>query len=431
VLRTIEQASDEAGEVQTHACRLCGARLSHTFVDLGMSPLCESFLTAGQLDEVEPFYPLHVWICGECLLVQLAAYVPAEEIFRDYAYFSSYSDSWVAHAARYTDTISKRLGLDETSLVLELGSNDGYLLQYFIRKGIPAFGIDPAGNVVVEARARGVETIVDFFDSRLARQLVEEGRRADLVVANNVLAQVPELNDFVAGIEAVLAEHGVVTVEVPHLARLVEGLQYDTIYHEHYSYFSLTTLVRLFGRHGLEVFDVEELPSHGGSLRIYVQRRGDQAQQVQPSVAALLEWEHERAYDTVEGYRDFGRGVAETRWSLLELLIGLRREGKRLAGYGAPGKGNTLLNACGIRTDLLEFTVDRNPHKWGKFLPGTHIPIYPTERMGEERPDYILILPWNLEREIAPQLAYAQEWGARLIVPIPHPRVLPEGGGAS
>jgi SAM-dependent methyltransferase len=408
-----------------HACRLCGAGLDATLVDLGKSPLCESFLTRAQLEQMEPFYPLHVRICGVCLLAQLEAYVPASEIFADYAYFSAYSDSWVTHARNYTDMITERLGLTQASLVLELASNDGYLLQHFVSKGIPSLGIDPAANVVEAAASRGVETIVDFFDVRLARQLVAEGRRADLVVANNVLAQVPELNDFVAAIELVLASHGVVTIEVPHIVRLVEELQFDTIYHEHYSYFSLTTLVRLFRDHGLELFDVDELRSHGGSLRVYGRRITDDRYPVEAAVGNLLARERDGGYGTLEGYLDFGRRVAETKWGLLELLIGLRRDGKRIVGYGAPGKGNTLLNYCGIRTDLLEYTVDRNPHKQGKFLPGTHIPIYAPEMIEATRPDHILILPWNLEREIAAQLEYAREWGARLIVPIPEPRTLP------
>ena len=405
-------------------CRLCGTPLRHTFVDLGKSPLCESFLAAEQLDGVEHFYPLHVRICEECLLAQLEAYVPASEIFTDYAYFSAYSDSWVEHARVYAERMIERFDLGANSLVLELASNDGYLLQHFVQRGIPTLGIDPAANVADEARARGVETIVDFFDSRLARQLAAEGRRADLIAANNVLAQVPGLNDFVAGIEIVLTDDGVATIEVPHLVRLIEGLQFDTIYHEHYSYFSLTTMVRLFAEQGLEVFDVEELPSHGGSLRVYVQRQGNAVRRPGERVARLLEQERAGDYDSLAGYRDFSARVADVKWSLLELLIGLRREGKQVVGYGAPGKGNTLLNYCGIRTDLLDYTVDRNPHKHGKFLPGTQIPIYPPERIQETQPDYLLILPWNLQKEIAAQLSYVREWGGKLIVPIPHPEVL-------
>jgi SAM-dependent methyltransferase len=405
-------------------CRLCGTPLEQTFVDLGKSPLCESFLSAEQLEGEEHFYPLHVRICRECLLVQLEAYVPAEEIFRDYAYFSSYSASWVAHARTYAERMTERFGLTGGSLVVELASNDGYLLRHFVDRGIPTLGIDPAENVAEAARAHGVETIVDFFDTRLASTLVADGRRPDLIAANNVLAQVPALNDFVAGIAIVLAPNGVATVEVPHLVRLVEGLQFDTIYHEHYSYFSLTTLVRLFSDHGLEVFDVEELPSHGGSLRVFVRRNGEGTGEVSADVVRVLGEEREAGYADAAGYSDFGAKVAELKWSLLELLIGLRRQGKRVVGYGAPGKGNTLLNYCGIRTDLLDYTVDRNPHKHGKFLPGTHIPIHPPETIDETQPDYILILPWNLQKEIAAQLAPVREWGAQLIVPIPHPEVL-------
>jgi SAM-dependent methyltransferase len=420
----LEQATPRLG-LEAPSCRLCGGALTVTFVDLGMSPLCERFLAADELDAMEPFYPLHVRICSDCLLVQLSAYVPPEEIFVDYAYFSSYSDSWVAHARRYAEAMVERLGLGDSSLVVELASNDGYLLQHFVERGIPALGIDPAANVADAARARGVETLVAFFGRELAQQLVDEGRRADLVAANNVLAQVPDLNDFVAGIELLLAPHGVVTIEVPHLARLIEGLQFDTIYHEHFSYFSLTTLVRLLGVHGLEIFDVEELPSHGGSLRVYGKRRGDDAHPVEARVEALLRAERDGGYATVEGYAGFGPRVAALKWELVELLTGFRRAGLHVAGYGAPGKGNTLLNYCGIRTDLLDYTVDRNPGKHGRFLPGTHIPIFAPERLAETRPDRILVLPWNLRKEIAEQLAYTREWDARLVVPIPTPEVLP------
>ncbi len=405
-------------------CRLCGLALRHTFVDLGKSPLCESFLTEAQLDQVEHFYPLHVRICADCLLVQLEAYVPAEAIFTEYAYFSAFSDSWVEHARRYKQVVVDRFGLDRNSLVVELASNDGYLLQHFVADGIPCLGIDPAANLAEAARERGVETMIAFFDSRLAQELVADGHRADLVVASNVLAQVPELNDFVAGIEILLAAHGVVTIEVPHLMKLVEQLQFDTIYHEHYSYFSATTMLTLLARHGLVVFDIEELPSHGGSLRVYAKRAGDEHHPVQPSVERVLSTERVAGFDRLDGYSSFSDRVVEVKWNLLELLIGLRREGKSVVGYGAPGKGNTLLNYCGIRTDLIEYTVDRNPYKHGRYLPGTGIPIYPPERISETRPDAILILPWNLEREIARQLAYTMAWGCELFVPIPSPRLV-------
>jgi SAM-dependent methyltransferase len=388
-----------------------------------MSPLCESFLSADQLDAEERFYPLHVRLCTDCLLVQLEAYVPGTEIFRDYAYFSSYSSSWVEHARSYCDLVTDRFGLAAGSLVVELASNDGYLLQHFVARGIPSLGIEPAANVAEAAVERGVETLVEFFDTGLAQRLVDEGRRADLIVANNVLAQVPALNDFVAGIEILLTPSGVATIEFPHVVRLIEGLQFDTIYHEHYSYFSLTTTSRLAAMHGLEVFDVEELASHGGSLRVYLQRAGG-PQAVCDGVARVLGDEERGGYARPQGYLGFGPRVAEVKWQLLELLIGLRRAGKGVIGYGAPGKGNTLLNYCGIRADLLQYTVDRNPHKHGKFLPGTHIPIFAPERIAETRPDAILILPWNLRREIAAQLEYVRDWGAELYVPIPHPEVV-------
>jgi SAM-dependent methyltransferase len=407
-----------------HHCRLCAAPVTRTFVDLGKSPLCESYLSPSQLDEGEAFYPLHVRTCDECLLVQLDEYVGGGEMFQDYAYFSSYSESWLAHARAYRDTVVPRFGLGADSLVVELASNDGYLLQYFVQEGIPALGIDPAVNVAEAALERGVDTIVDFFDSRLGTELVRDGRTADLITANNVLAQVPPLNDFVEGMRILLAPHGVATIEVPHVVQLIEGLQYDTIYHEHYSYFSLTTLRRLFADHGLEIFDVEELASHGGSLRVYVKHVGDEAHDTMPSVAGLLEREREGGYASPAGYDGFADRVVETRWELLELLIRLRREGRQVAAYGAPGKGNTLLNYCGIRSDLIDYTVDKNPYTQGKYLPGTHIPIYSPERIDETRPDFILLLPWNLKRELTTQLAHVREWGAQLMVPIPRPEVL-------
>ena len=388
-----------------------------------MSPLCERFLDAEDLNRMEPFYPLHVRICEDCLLVQLETYVPAEQIFGgDYAYFSSYSDSWVEHARAYARQMRERLALSEDSLVVELASNDGYLLQHFVQSGIPVLGIDPARNVAEAARDRGVETVVDFFGAELAERIVADRGHADLVVANNVLAHVPDVSDFVDGMRILLDPEGVATIEVPHLVRLVEGLQFDTIYHEHYSYFSFHTLVRLFDQHGLQIFGVDELPSHGGSLRVHVRHRNGEPE---AGVAALLDREREGGYDSLDGYRGFGERVAEAKRRLLELLIGLRRDGSRIAGYGAPGKGNTLLNYCGIRTDFLDYTVDRNPGKHGKFLPGTHIPIHPPERIAETRPDYVLILPWNLKRELVAQLDYVREWGGRLIVPIPEPEVLP------
>src|SRR5215831_11981221 len=382
------------------ACRFCGSFLRETFVDLGMSPLCESYVDPDQLNELEVFYPLHVKVCGKCFLVQLEEYVSVEHIFREYAYFSSYSDSWLKHASDYVDMISARRALGAASLVVELASNDGYLLQYFVRKGIPALGVEPAENVARVAQEKGVSTLMKFFGVETARQMVADGAVADLVIGNNVLAQVPDINDFVGGIRIVLKPGGVVTIEVPHLVRLMEENQYDTIYHEHFSYFSLITVEKIFAAHGLVLFDVDEIPTHGGSIRIYLRHANDATKPMRQAVLTLRERELAAGLDRIETYATFADKVAESKRALLELLIGLRRQGKRVAGYGAPGKGNTLLNYCGIRTDFLEFTVDRNPYKQGRFLPGTHIPIHPVERIREQRPDYILILPWNLKDEI-------------------------------
>jgi hypothetical protein len=389
-----------------------------------MSPLCESYLTAGQLNRMEPFYPLHVKVCEECFLVQLEEYVSPEHIFTEYAYFSSYSDSWLRHSSDYVDMISKRLSLGAQSLAVELASNDGYLLQYFVKKGIPVLGVEPAVNVARVAEQKGVPTLVKFFGRQTARDMVANGRTADLVIGNNVLAQVPDLNDFVGGIRIVLKPRGTATLEFPHLVRLMAENQYDTIYHEHFSYFSLITAEKIFAAHGLVLFDVDEIPTHGGSIRIYLRHLEDESKPVTPAVVNLRKRELAAGLDRMATYARFAEQVKESKRALLELLIRLQREKKCVAGYGAPGKGNTLLNYCGIRTDFLEFTVDRNPYKHGRFLPGTHIPIYPVEKIRERRPDYILILPWNLKDEILAQLAYAREWGAKFVVPIPSARIL-------
>src|SRR5215218_4863157 len=406
------------------ACRFCSAPLSRTFVDLGMSPLCESYVPAERANAMEPFYPLHAKVCESCLLVQLEEYVTGEDIFSEYAYFSSYSDSWVAHARAYVEMAVERFGLGPDSLVMEVASNDGYLLRHVVERGIPALGIEPAANVAKVAQELGIETLVRFFGRETARDLVAEGKRADLIAANNVMAHVPDLNDFVAGFEILLADDGVVTIEVPHLLRLVEDNQFDTIYHEHFQYFSCLTAQRVLAHHGLELFDVDELKSHGGSLRLYAQRESTGTRPVGQRVHDLIEREPALGFDTLESHLAFTAQVEETKWSLLEFLIAKRREGKRIAGYGAPGKGNTLLNYCGIRTDLVDYTVDRNPYKQGQFLPGTHIPILHPEALEQDRPDYILILPWNLKQEIVAQLEYAREWGARFVVPIPEVEVL-------
>jgi SAM-dependent methyltransferase len=404
-------------------CLFCTTPLRHTVVDLGMSPLCESFLTAEQLNQMEPFYPLHVWVCERCFLVQVEEYVRPEGIFTEYAYFSSYSDSWLAHAKAYVEMITARLGLNAGSRVVELGSNDGYLLQFFVARGIPVLGVDPARNVAQAAIARGVPTVTKLFGRETARELVREGAPADLICGANVLAQVPDVNDFVGGIALLLKPGGVVTVEFPHLMRLMAENQFDTIYHEHFSYFSFLTAERIFAAHGLTLFDVEELPTHGGSLRIYARHAEDTARPVTERAVKLRDRERAAGLDRLETYASFTEQVHETKRGLLEFLIGARRRGKRVAGYGAPGKGNTLLNYCGIRTDFLEYTVDRNPYKHGRFLPGTHIPIYPPERIRETRPDYVLILPWNLKDEIMEQLAFIRSWGGQFVVPIPDVKV--------
>jgi SAM-dependent methyltransferase len=416
--------AEETGDSAAPACRFCAAPVRHTFVDLGMSPLCESYVPVQQLGAMEPFYPLHARVCERCLLVQLEEFVTPEEIFSEYAYFSSYSSSWVEHARLFVESAVDRFSLGPDRLVMEIASNDGYLLQHVVAKGIPALGIEPAANVASAARGRGIETIVRFFGSDLADELVAQGQRADLLTANNVMAHVPDLNDFVAGMSRVLAPDGVVTIEVPHLMRLIDGNQFDTIYHEHFQYFSFLTAQAVLAVHGLVVFDVEELESHGGSLRLYAQPESSSRYPVEPAVVALAGRERSLGYDTLEAHTAFSTRVMETKWRLLEFLIAARRDGKRVAGYGAPGKGNTLLNYCGIRTDLLEFTVDRNPYKQGLFLPGTHIPILSPDALERAKPDYILILPWNLTSEIVQQLSEARAWGSRFVVPIPEVEVL-------
>ncbi len=384
-----------------------------------MSPLCESFLHQDHLNRMEPFYPLHVFLCEQCLLVQLQEYVDPGEIFTDYAYFSSYSDSWLDHARRYTEMAIDRFALDQRSLVVEIASNDGYLLQYFVQKGLPVLGIEPAQNVAEAAREKNVPTRTEFFADRLAHTLVEEGKQADLVIGNNVLAQVPDLNDFVTGLKTVLKPAGTITIEFPHLLKLIRENQFDTIYHEHFSYFSLIVAEALFAAHGLTLFDVEELPTHGGSLRIYARHESDASRPVTARLKGLRAREVEEGLDRVEGYAGFGEQVMATKRKLLQFLIDARQSGKTVAGYGAPGKGNTLLNYCGIRTDFLQYTVDRNPHKHGMFLPGTHIPIFPPEKIRETKPDYVLILPWNLREEIMRLHSYVGEWGGHFVVPIP------------
>ncbi len=417
---TTAEAAPAMGTTGTGArCRLCDAELTFTMVDLGKSPLCQTMLSAAQLNEMEPFYPLHVYVCGECSLVQLEEYVSPEAIFGHYVYFSSYSDSWLDHVRRYTDEMIDRFGLGESSHVVELASNDGYLLQYFMRRGIPVLGIEPASNVAAVAEERGIPTRVEFFGRETAAQLGAEGVRADLLCGNNVLAQVPDLNSFVAGMKTLLARGGVITIEFPHLFQLMEHNQFDTIYHEHFSYFSFTAAQRIFQAHGLELWDVEELPTHGGSLRIYGRHAEHTELAVTDRVVELLEREQHLGVDDLATYASFGARVEATKRRLLRFLIDAKEAGKSVVGYGAPGKGNTLLNYCGIRTDLLAYTVDRSPAKHGAYLPGTHIPVYEPDHIMQTRPDYVLILPWNLKDEIMRQMAGIGDWGGRFVVPIP------------
>jgi SAM-dependent methyltransferase len=410
--------------MNTPECRLCGAPLRHTFLDLGVSPLANSYLKAELLGQPEMFFPLHARVCERCFLVQVDAFEPPQNIFSDYLYFSSYSQSWLRHAEEYVAMITARLGLNAASQVVEVGSNDGYLLQHFLPRGIPVLGVDPAQNVAPKAREKGVPTVTKFFGTETARELLAEGKQADLILGNNVLAHTPALNDFVAGLKLLLKPSGVVTMEFPHLLRLIEDNQFDTIYHEHFSYYSFLTVRELFARHGLEIFDVDRLPTHGGSLRIYAHHAQDAGQRVVSSVEALLAAERSAGMCDLAIYTSFPQKAQAAKFGLLSFLARAKCEGKRIAGYGAPAKGNTLLNFCGIRTDFLDYTVDASPYKQGTFLPGTHIPVYAPAKIAETRPDYVLILPWNLRDEIAPQLAHIREWGGKMVIAIPRVEVL-------
>jgi SAM-dependent methyltransferase len=389
-----------------------------------MSPLSNAFLRAEQLNEMEPFFPLHARVCSRCFLVQVQQFVLPETIFSDYAYFSSFSESWLRHASGYADAASTRFALDARSLVVEIASNDGYLLQYFQRKGIPVLGVEPAKNVAKAAVRKGIPTVTKFFGQKTAAELKAEGKQADLIVANNVLAHVPDLVDFVRGLELLLKPAGTITVEFPHLLRLMEGNQFDTIYHEHFSYFSFGTAEEIFRKHGLEIFDVEELPTHGGSLRLYARHAGAAPQPVSTRVSSFREQEISAGLRDLAAYASFGEKVRETKRALLEFLVRAKRAGKSVAAYGAAAKGNTLLNYCGIRTDFLDYAVDLSPHKQNLYLPGTHIPVHSPEKLRETRPDYVLILPWNIRDEILHQHAYVRDWGGRFVVPIPTVEVI-------
>jgi SAM-dependent methyltransferase len=400
-------------------CRFCSAPLSETFADLGVVPLCNAYVHPDRLLEPEPFYPLVAEVCGKCWLVQVPSVVTPDHLFSDYAYFSSYSDAWLDHARAYSVAISERLGLGAGSQVIEIASNDGYLLQYFAEAGIPVLGIEPAANVGVLAREKGIETWTKFFGAATAERVAG---RADLLIANNVLAHVPDINDFVEGLRIALAPHGVLTIEFPHLLQLIRRTQFDTIYHEHFSYFSLMTAQEILAAHGLAVVDVEQLPTHGGSLRIYARHTGADAE---PAVDALIRQEREAGLERMETYRRFAGDVAACKRALLRFLIAAREEGKAVVGYGAPAKASTLLNYCGARADLIDYTVDRSPHKQGLYLPGTRIPIHAPERIAETKPDFLLILPWNLRDEIVGQMAHIRQWGGRFVVPVPRVEILP------
>ena len=405
-------------------CRFCNTPLSHELVDLGMSPLCESFLTADQLNRMESFYPLKVYVCSNCFLAQLEEYVSPEDIFTEYAYFSSYSDTWLQHAKRYTQLMIERFKLNEGHQVIELASNDGYLLQYFVKRGIPVLGIEPAKNIAKVAVEKGIPTLTEFFGVELAEKMSADGTRADLLLGNNVLAQVPNINDFVAGMKIALKPQGVITIEFPHLMRLMDGNQFDTIYHEHFSYFSFLTVEKIFGVHGITLFDVEELTTHGGSLRIYGCHAEDESKAVTERARELKNFEIKAGFDRMDTYATFAEKVRQTKHKLLQILIAAKQQGKSIVGYGAPGKGNTLLNYCGIRTDFLDYVVDRSPYKHGRFTPGTHLEIFPPEKIMHDQPDYLFILPWNLKDEIITQMSFIKEWGGKFIIPIPEPEVV-------
>lgn len=406
------------------ACRFCNEPLVHSFVDLGMSPLCEEYVSQENVTKKENFYPLHTFVCSNCFLVQVREIISPDEIYSEYAYFSSYSDSWLKHAENYVSSITQRLNLGENNLVIELASNDGYLLQYFVKKGIPVLGIDPAANIAQYAREKGVPTEVMFFGREAAQKVSGKYKKPDLIVGNNVLAHVPDINDFVGGMKLLLKDTGVITMEFPHLLKLIQNNQFDTIYHEHYSYISFYTANIIFNKHNLKIFDVEELPTHGGSLRIYACHAENTGIEITPRVKELLDRELTLGFNNLQFYKDFSDRTVETKYKILDLLIKLKKEGKTIAGYGAPGKGNTLLNYCGIRTDFLDYTVDRNPYKHYKYLPGSRIPIFPPEKIVETKPEYIFILPWNLQDEIVRQLNYTKEWNAKFIVPIPEPGII-------
>lgn len=406
-----------------NTCRFCASSLTHSFADLGMSPPSNRYLRAEQLKEMEPFYPLHAYVCDKCFLVQLEQFHTPEEIFAtDYAYFSSYSTSWLEHCKKYCEQMQKTYGIGKNSLVIEIASNDGYLLQNFVKAGVAVLGVEPAANVAKVAIEKGVPTRVEFFGTTCAKKLVAEGKQADLLLGNNVLAHVPDLNDFVAGLKLLLKPKGIITFEFPHLLQLMKQNQFDTIYHEHFCYFSLLAIDKVFAKHGLTIFDAEELPTHGGSLRIHACHTGER----QPAAGFenVLKKEKEYGVDKTATYDKYGEQIKQTKRKLLEFLCKAKNDGKRIVGYGAAAKGNTLLNYCGIRSDFLDYVVDLNPHKQNMFLPGTHIPIFSPDKIKETKPDYVLILPWNIKDEVVKQMSFVKDWGGKFVVPIPETKIV-------
>ncbi len=401
-------------------CRFCKTELTHDFIDLVNSPASNSFLTAEQLNEPETFYPLKVYTCHKCFLVQVDEYKKSDAIFdSNYVYFSSYSTSWLKHAKAYTEMMIKRFGYNNTSLVIEVASNDGYLLQYFHQNDIPVLGIEPTANTAEAAKEKGVDSVVDFFGVRLAKELVSKNIKADLLLGNNVLAHVPDIVDFVGGMKVILKDTGVVTMEFPHLMQLVDNNQFDTIYHEHFSYLSFTTVKQIFESQGLEMFDVDQIPTHGGSLRIYAKHKEDKTKEISPNVKAVLDLEASKGMNGLDYYNGFQQKALKVKMDMLLFLIQQKNAGKRVAAYGAAAKGNTLLNFCGVKNDLIDFVVDANPHKQNKFLPASHIPVMNEQHLKNEKPDYVIILPWNLKDEITQQLSYIRDWGGKFVVPIP------------
>jgi Methylase involved in ubiquinone/menaquinone biosynthesis len=405
--------------MKEHTCRFCKTPLTQTFVNLGMAPLSNSYIKSTELSNKESFYPMNVFVCHKCLLVQLEEFESPEKIFSDYVYFSSYSDIWLSHCKKYSKNIIERFNINKGNLVIELASNDGYLLQYFKERNIPVLGIEPSKNAALVAIEKGIPTEIVFFDNKIAKKMVYEGKQADLLIANNVLAHVPNINSFVSGMKVLLKPEGVATLEFPHLLNLMQKNQFDTIYHEHFSYFSFITVEKIFREHKLTIFDVEEFETHGGSLRIYVKHYNDNTKGVSENVEKLIQKEKDFRLDDIEQYKNFERQVGKIKRGIWKLLAQAKDEGKQIVAYGAAAKGNTLLNYCGIKTDIIDYVVDKNPHKQGLYLPGTHIPIYPPEKIKETKPDYVLIIPWNIKEEIVEQMNYIRQWGGKFIVYIP------------